>query len=144
MIEGSKKSEAKGAAASERWPELRHKRILVVEDEIAQALGLAAAVQSFGAEVAGVATSVQAALAEIAETPFDCATLDLKLHGFFSLGMAKGLRDMNMPFVIVTAYAEVVGDFLDVPVLQKPVSEEALAEALSRSMRRGLKPLADA
>jgi two-component SAPR family response regulator len=119
-----------------RGAELKHKRILIIEDEALQALNLAMMVRSFGAEVAGIATSTQAALAEIAVTQFDCATLDLKLHGFFSLGMAKGLRDMNIPFVVITAHGEVVSDFLDVPVLQKPIADEALADALLRAMRR--------
>jgi len=75
-------------------------------------------IEEFGAEVAGIATSVQAALAEISVTSFDCATLDLNLHGFFSLGMVKGLRDMNIPFVVCTAYGEISDCLEDIPVIK--------------------------
>ena len=118
-----------------RWAELKHKRILVVEDEPMQALHLATMMEEFGAEVAGIATSVQAALAEISVTSFDCATLDLNLHGFFSLGMVKGLRDMNIPFVVCTAYWEISDCLEDIPVIKKPVTEEALAIALLKAMK---------
>lgn len=100
-----------------------------------QALHLAAMIEELGAEVAGVATSTQAALAEISVTPFDCATLDLNLHGFFSLGMVKGLRDMNIPFVVCTAYGEIADCLEGIPVIEKPVTEPALATALLDAMQ---------
>ena len=123
------------ATRDNRWAELKHKRILVVEDEPVQALLLTTMIEGFGAEVAGIATSVQAALAEISVTSFDCATLDLNLHGFFSLGMVKGLRDMNIPFVVCTAYGEISDCLEDIPVIKKPVTEEALAIALLKAMK---------
>jgi CheY-like chemotaxis protein len=118
-----------------KWAAVEHKRILIVEDEAMQALHLATMVRDLGAEVAGIATSVQAALAEFSVTEFDCVTLDLNLHGFFGLGVVKGLRDMNIPFVICTAYGHLVSDFPDAPIVQKPIKEEALAGALCQAMR---------
>jgi CheY-like chemotaxis protein len=125
----------KRVAKRNKWAELHNKRILIVEDEPMQALHLANIVNDVGAEVAGIATSIQAALAEISATPFDCATLDLNLHGFFSLGMVKGLRDMGIPFVVCTAYGERVESLGGAPVIEKPVTEVALAEALCQAMR---------
>lgn len=122
-------------AKKNRWVEIEHKRVLIVEDEAMQALHLAMMIKELGAEVAGIATSVQAALAEISVTEFDCVTLDLNLHNFFSLGMVKGLRDMNIPFVICTAYGQMLSDFPDAPVIEKPVTQETLAEALCQAMR---------
>jgi CheY-like chemotaxis protein len=129
-------STQKGRVAKRnKWVQLQNKRILIVEDEAMQALHLAVMIEELGAQVVGIATSVQAALAELAVTSFDCVTLDLNLHGFFSLGIVKGLRDMDIPFIICTAYGDIVSDFPDAPVLQKPITEEALAEALSQAMK---------
>jgi CheY-like chemotaxis protein len=118
------------AQKKHKWALLEGRRILIVEDEALQALLLAQMIIGFGAHVAGVATSIPAALAEISTKSFDCATLDLNMEGMFSLGMAKGLRDMGIPFVFCTAYGHIIREFAGAPVVQKPVSEEALAAAL--------------
>ena len=134
--ETKRTSTQKGRVAKRnKWVQLQNKRVLIVEDEAMQALHLAVMIEELGAQVVGIATSVQAALAELAVTSFDCVTLDLNLHGFFSLGIVKGLRDMDIPFIICTAYGDIVSDFPDAPVLQKPVTEEGLAEALSLAMK---------
>ena len=112
------------------WLKLEGRRILIVEDESLQALHLARLINGLGACVAGIATSIQGALGELSTKNFDCVTLDLNMDGVFSLGMAKGLRDMGIPFIFCTAYGQAIRDFSDAPVVQKPVTEAALAAAL--------------
>jgi CheY-like chemotaxis protein len=89
-----------------------------------------------GAVVVGIATSVPAALAEISVKEFDCVTLDLNMDGFFTIGIAKGLRDMKIPYVLCTAYGHFVEEVSTAPVVHKPITQEALAEALVKAMRR--------
>jgi two-component SAPR family response regulator len=49
--------------------------------------------------------------------------------------MVKGLRDMNIPFVVCTAYWEISDCLEDIPVIKKPVTKEALAIALLKAMK---------
>jgi CheY-like chemotaxis protein len=98
-------------------------------------LHLAVILEDLGAQVVGFAASVQAALAALTVTNFDCVTLDLDLDGFFSLGIAKDFRDRNIPFIICTAYGNIVSDIPDASVLEKPITEEALADALCQAMK---------
>lgn len=116
------------------WAILSGRRVLIVEDEALQALTMAQLVIELGARVAGVATSVQGALAEIATTDFDVVTLDLNMGGMFSLGIAQGLRNMRVPFVFCTAYGHVIQEFAGAPVVQKPFTKEELAEGLVRAL----------
>ena len=119
-----------------KLPGLAGLRILVIEDEPLQALFVAQMIIELGAEVAGVATSIPAALAEMSEKTFDCVTLDLNMGGMFSLGMSRGLRDMGVPYVFCTAYGDVIDGLADAPVIKKPVTEEALAEGLLKALGR--------
>jgi CheY-like chemotaxis protein len=109
---------------------LKNRRILVVEDEGMQALYIAKIARELGADVIGIATSISRALAEIAEKDFDCVILDLKMEGMPSLGMAKALRAMRIPFVFCTAYGREIREPFKAPVISKPVSREALGAAL--------------
>jgi CheY-like chemotaxis protein len=122
------------------WAKLEGRRILIVEDDSLQAIHLAQMITGLGAAVAGIATSVQGALAELSTKDFDCVLLDLNLNESFSLGMAKGLRDMGIPFAFCTAYGHVIKDFSQAPIVQKPVSERALALALIDAIERRMRP----
>jgi CheY-like chemotaxis protein len=121
-------------AAKNKWVELEKRRILIVE--VLQALDLANTIIDLGAVVVGIATPVPAALAEISVKEFDCVTLDLNMDGFFTIGIAKGLRDMKIPYVLCTAYGHFVEEVGTTPVVHKPITQEALAEALVKAMRR--------
>jgi two-component SAPR family response regulator len=121
-------------AARNKWVELEKRRILIVEDEALQALHLAQMISEMGATIAGVATSVRSALAEISAKKFDCVTLDVNMDGFLTLGMAKGLRDMQIPYIYCTAYGHVVEETVEVPIVRKPVTQEALADALIKAI----------
>ena len=124
------------SAVTNKWVELENRRILLVEDEALQALHLAEIILDLGATVAGIATSVPAALAEISVKKFDCVTLDLNMDGFFTVGIAKALHDMKIPYVLCTAYGHFVEKVSKAPVVHKPISQDALAEALVKAMRR--------
>jgi CheY-like chemotaxis protein len=123
------------SSKQDKWSELYRKRILVVEDEALQAINLAQMIVALGADVTGIATSVQGALAELSIKEFDCVTLDINLDGFFSLGIVKGLRDMGIPFVICTGYAHALSGLEGGPIVSKPFTERRLAEALTSALK---------
>jgi CheY-like chemotaxis protein len=122
--------------SNDRHDVLKNRRILVVEDEEMQALYIAEIARELGADVIGIATSISKALAEIAEKQFDCVILDLKMEGMPSLGMAKALEAMRIPFVFCTAYGREIREPLNAPVISKPVAREALSVALLMAIQQ--------
>jgi CheY-like chemotaxis protein len=110
-------------------PNLAGCRVLIIEDDGVQAAQLAEIVSQLGAQVAAIASSVQGALAEISRATFDVVTLDLNIDGMFSVGMARGLLEKHIPFVICTAYGHAASEFGPTPIVEKPITKEALAKA---------------
>ncbi len=94
---------------------------------------------SLGHVVCGPAASLSAA-EELARTDtFDVALLDINVAGKMSLDFARNLIGKNVPVAFMTGYGDtVLGDFADVPVLQKPYNFsqlQAIVERLSDQMR---------
>jgi CheY-like chemotaxis protein len=85
--------------------ELKHKRrILIVEDEPIVAMSLELLLEYEGFEIAGIAETVQEAMAMIAERSFDAVVLDINLQGRFSCEVAAALQRLGIPFVVVSGY----------------------------------------
>jgi hypothetical protein len=63
-----------------------------------------------------------------AAADFDCAVLDLNLGGNPVYPVAASLAGRGIPFAFVTGYGResIEPDFAHVPVMQKPVTREAL------------------
>lgn len=75
-----------------------------------------------GCEVAGVAATLEAGRAAVAEGAFDLALLDVNLNGERSTDLARMMRKAGTPFIFTTGYGAdgVEAEFADVPVLSKP------------------------
>ena len=85
--------------------ELKHKRrILIVEDEPIVAMSLELLLECEGFEIAGIAETVQEAMAMIAERSFDAVVLDINLQGRFSCEVGAALQRLSIPFVVVSGY----------------------------------------
>lgn len=117
---------------------LKGLRILVVEDELLVALGLQDMLREFGCESLGPFSRLGDAITAIDSGDFDCAILDVNVRGERSMAAAHMLRDNGVPFLFSTGYGERIGDFPDVPVLQKPYAPDALRDALLTAL--GLAP----
>ena len=106
---------------------------MVGEDEPLAAMALCAALEEAGAELAGVAGTLAAALA-MAEQPLDAAVIDINLEGEMIFPAAERLIARGLPVLFATGYeADRVfpAHLRGVPVLQKPVDAETLVRRLA-------------
>lgn len=108
-------------------------RILIIEDEhlIADALG--SALRASGVEIAGMAATVEQALALLRSMPkIDGALLDINLRGEPAYAVADDLIARGLPFVFTTGYgAQIIPKgYQHVPVLQKPFDPNEILTAL--------------
>jgi ActR/RegA family two-component response regulator len=115
---------------------LAGKRVLIVEDEHLFADYLVDAMAAEGAEVIKTAATVNAALGIIASTFLDGVTLDLKLAGEMTFGIADVLAARNIPFVFLTGYgaAEVPARHAKVARVEKPVAPGVVCRALEAAI----------
>jgi CheY-like chemotaxis protein len=122
-------------AASARMSMANQQRVLIVEDEALVGMALEDALQFLGMDVAGVAGTVDEALAHIESNKFDGAILDVQLHGKTVLPVAELLERRGIPFVFATGYgkAGVPEKYRDAPVLQKPFMPAELKDVLTKA-----------
>lgn len=119
-------------------------RILIVEDDYFIATDLGCRLTDFGAQVVGPIGFIDEAIAFIADhcidghcDAFDCAVLDVSLHGQKSYAIADALMARKIPFVFATGYdAEAIDDaYRCYPRCEKPVNESALIAAVLTARR---------
>jgi two-component system, response regulator PdtaR len=110
--------------------------ILVVEDEYLLAMEMEAILTAHGFKVLGPVATVNGALELLKREGPDAAILDVNLRGMAVTPVARTLREINIPFVIASAYRNA-----DLPVdealrevvnVGKPVQVVALLEILRR------------
>ncbi len=113
---------------------LKYKRILVVEDEALLALSIEDVLIDARAEVVWRAGSVQEALTLIdtilSQGIISAAVLDVNLGGEMVWPVADVLRGHAVPFVLHTAYQDLVTDPRQA-ALYKPCSLNLLVEVVS-------------
>ncbi len=80
-------------------------RILVVEDEFLIAMELAAILELHGFEVVGPVGSVDEAREILQRERPEAVVLDLNLRGASAIPVAQLLRELELPFVIASAYS---------------------------------------
>lgn len=80
-------------------------RVLIVEDEFLIAMELAATLEAHGFEVLGPVASVDKALQALEGERPDAVVLDLNLQGKAATEVAGKLRELDVPFVIASAYS---------------------------------------
>jgi CheY-like chemotaxis protein len=107
-------------------------RILIVDDEPMLALDIASEVELAGYRVVGPATNVAAALALLRTEGCDAAILDVNLGREDAGPIAQALKELCIPFVVVSGYARAQQPliFASVPFVAKPVCNAELMAAL--------------
>jgi CheY-like chemotaxis protein len=121
------------ACASNDAPELSGCRILIVEDEIMQALAIGELVAELGCTVCAVAYRPEQALEALDKFEIDCALLDVNLGGTLSYPIAAEFRRRHIPFLYCTAYVDATSVFPPVaaaPRLGKPVQKDDLRDMI--------------
>ena len=110
------------------------RRILIVEDEVLVSILIEDALADLGMEVAGVAGTLEEALAHAEAGDFDCAILDVHLQGKDIFPVAEMLEARGVPFVFATGYGQsgVPEKYRERPVLQKPFMALELERALAQ------------
>jgi DNA-binding response OmpR family regulator len=116
---------------------LRHKRILIAEDEALVALLEEDGLLEAGADVVGPVTTVDEALRLIEQAEqyggLSGAILDINLGGELVSRVADRLAELDVPFIFVTGYCkgcETTDAHADAPVLTKPFDPRELIAAL--------------
>jgi CheY-like chemotaxis protein len=117
---------------------LAGRHILVVEDNFLLAMEIERVLRREGCVVLGPVGSVDQALALLEEAARpDLAVLDVDLQGRRVTPVAAWLRSREIPFVLVTGYADLhLGepDLLGGPRLEKPVDGLTLMATLRRML----------
>jgi CheY-like chemotaxis protein len=117
-------------------PKLAGARVLIVEDEALSALVAEEMLEELGCVAAGVARSVEAALAALESgEAIDCVMLDVRLGQELSSEIASRLIQKETPFIICSGYGIKLPG-MNIPVLDKPYTLQTLGQALSQAMAR--------
>jgi len=116
--------------------EAHNLRVLVVEDEAVIALDIEQTLRDAAFDVVACG-STQAALQEIDTHPFDCAVVDLNLHGVVSLAVVEALEERAIRFVVASACEE---NALPAPrrqrrFIKKPYTRTELLNAVFEATR---------
>jgi CheY-like chemotaxis protein len=112
--------------------ESRPHSVLIVEDDVLLGMAIGVCVEDAGYAVAGLARSVDAALATLSHETVDAALLDVNLQGELVYPVANALAERGVPFVFVTGHP--AGDIPEKhrhrPVVPKPYYDAAICAAL--------------
>ena len=110
--------------------------MLVVEDESLGAMLLETILEDVGCTPVGPASTVDAALAAVADETLDAALLDVNVAGRQVFPVAEALKARGVPFVFSTGYGEggLPDEWRGNPTIQKPFTEAAVRDALMKAM----------
>lgn len=101
--------------------------LLIVEDDEAVGLNLAAAAEDVGADVVGPLSSVAEALVRLDSGGIDGAVIDVRLQDRDITPVALRLIEKGVPFVIHSGYAlpdDLAAMYLEPRVVMKPADPE--------------------
>ena len=109
-------------------------RILLVEDEYFIADDLRRTLTAAGADVVGPYASLAKANCALDEDAFDCAIIDLNLHGESALPIADRLLEAGKSFAIATGYGStaIPERLQHVPRIEKPFDPPALIQLIGQ------------
>ncbi len=117
-------------------PKLKDARVLVIEDDSLSALVAQEMLVELGCAIAGVASSVNSALKAIENAgAFDCVMLDVRLGAELSSDIATHLLQKDKPFIVCSGY-DIKLPGMNIPVVDKPYTIEALGKALELALSR--------
>ena len=119
-------------ANQQRSKRLNGTRILVVEDEYYLAADLSRALEEEGASVIGPVGNLSDAQQSVAAGGFDCAVIDMNLHGSVAHRVAKQLEESGVPFLIATGYdrASLPESLQHAPRVEKPFAPEEVVDRI--------------
>ena len=106
-------------------------KVLVVEDEYLVAALMEDILESAGCVVAGPIPRLAQALDAASSEACDVAVLDVNLAGERVYPVADILAQRNVPFVFVTGYGVLPGEYANRPRLCKPFKMADLLDTLS-------------
>jgi CheY-like chemotaxis protein len=109
------------------------RRVLIVEDEALIAFLLEEMIQDLGYQVAGIANSVDAAMAA-APDGYDLAILDVQLAGKHVYPFAETLKARGIPFAFATGNggSDIPQAHRGAILLHKPFRQESLKIVLDK------------
>ncbi len=111
---------------------------LLVEDQTIIALDTESMLHDLGAASVYSFTTADAAVDWLASATADIGILDISLGSSTSFPVADALHQLTVPFVFTTGYGDsglIPERFLDVPIVRKPYTIEALADAVAKCLR---------
>jgi DNA-binding NtrC family response regulator len=112
-------------------PNLKGKRILLVEDSWQLGMALKSLLRSFDAEVDGPVATTSDAERLISEHAPDAAIIDVNLRqGERSYGLIDRLIGQGVPVVVTSGYSDLPMVSAKAHILEKPISEEKLIAIL--------------
>lgn len=113
-------------------PPVSKARLLLVEDEAMVGIFMEELLGQLGFDPTYPISSLAEAVAAAERERYDGAVLDMNLRGESVYPLAELLSRQNVPFVFVTGYSRtgVEARFSEIPIVQKPVTSEALTQAL--------------
>jgi CheY-like chemotaxis protein len=107
--------------------------ILLVEDDPAISMIVEEMLVDLGITNVTLAGRLAAAMDAAVDGAFDCAILDLKLHGQETYEVARTLTQRGIPFAFFTGYGvESLREYASQPILPKPFAEQDLKTVLDR------------
>jgi DNA-binding response OmpR family regulator len=122
---------ASSAHAKDKYPTLRGKRILVVEDDALIAVDYHFQLREVGAQPQAYEPTSKAALDYLATHDIDAAIVDYRLRDGTCEQVLRSLRRRHIPFVIVTGCTFEMGSLNSLHVLSKPTTPTDIWSALS-------------
>jgi CheY-like chemotaxis protein len=125
---------------------LKGRHVLVIEDEYFLAHDMAQLLRGWGAEVIGPLGEVDDALQLVKDGgAVDLALLDINLRGEMIYPVADELRRRAIPFIFISGYERrpLPAGYEDVPLLQMPVDDEAVRQALYQLIPLRRQPAAE-
>jgi CheY-like chemotaxis protein len=116
-----------------KYPDLRGKRILVVEDDAVIAVDYYFQLREVGAEPQAYKATNKAALDYLATHETDAAIVDYRLRDGTCEQVLQSLESRHIPFVVVSGCTfEMQGSLNSRHVLSKPVTPRDIWRALSQ------------
>ena len=114
-------------------PDLRGRRILLVEDSPVVAPFTADLLEELGCLVIGPAPNMAAAWELVEAEEFDAAIMDIHIRGDRVFPLCEALEAKRVPFILTSGYADwqIPDKWEDRPRLQKPYTIEEVEQLLS-------------
>lgn len=116
---------------------LRDRTILIAEDDYLIAEDLAEGLRQVGARVLGPVPDSKDALRLIEQQRPACVLVNALLQGAPAMELARRLRQLKIPWVVVSTYnlEALPPEFREVPCVAKPYEIDTVVEAVATAMQ---------